>query len=637
MTASWQPVTTRSTLNPHYLDPVTGKPSRDAAPATVARFGRTVRRVLQHGVRQLRIEYRNVYCQVDDPGEVDGPNPVRVRASIEHPAGVWRRVSGSTAWSASTAYAAGDQVLHNGTRWVAEAATTAGQAPGAAPWVAVRVFPVSWSGQDAARSVEVAPGAAAVSEPVDLGSVGLLAGETVAVNMLAISGSTGGRIISGADSIPGDFVLDYTTEPTAGSADDLVDQPVTTQTSMPVGTPLPLPTVVEGLSRNPNTVLALGDSLFQGLYDTDLDGDTGGFVPRALRATQHYRMSVSGQRADSLSLPTQVTTWRDELLDRYNIVITDLGGNDAVRADGTTNVASNVAMVKGRMTALWRYLARRCPHVWATTITPWTASTDGWATVANQSLANNITGGTNGLDGVWGQLRTWFRDGAPIAVFGRTVRAGDHEHPLAGIIDVGHTVIDPASGWRWKAGLTTDGMHPTAAGHQAMAAALVPYLPALARGGRPEDLPAGSFGGEWRSGSGVVQSVRNATVPVTCLTSTVEEPRGCTYANGVFTALAEGEWTFDWALQWTGGDTSIRWGFIAPPSHSTSPGKCGAPQGNSGALETLSGSASVYLAAGQQISLWMTSRRTDADSSLWGSGGSTYLRASWQGRRRSQT
>ncbi|WP_190824703.1 GDSL-type esterase/lipase family protein [Saccharopolyspora pogona] len=493
LAGSWQPVTTRSTLNPHYLDPVTGAPSRDAIPQTPARFGRTLRRVLQHGIQQVRLEWRNVYCQVDDPGEVDGPNPVWIRASIEYPAGAWRQVNGSTTWSATTAYAVGDQVLHDGVRYVAGAATTAGQSPAAGgPWRPVRLFPVTWTGTTDTATVQ--PGQTVMSDPIDLSDVRLLAGERLAVGLLAFTGGVG-SIVSGADAIAGDFVCDFPTAPWPGAADDLVVQPVTDQTSMPVGTPLPMPTVVEGLSPNPNTVMALGDSLFQGLYDSDIDGDTGGFIPRALRATQHYRMSVSGQRADSLSLPTQVTTWRDELLARYNVVITDLGGNDAVRSDGTTDISSNTAMVQARMTALWRYLAQRCPNVWATTITPWTASTDGWSTLAGQSRANQIMGGTNGLDGVWGRLRTWFRDGCPIQVFGRTVRAGEGEHPLAGIVDVGYAITDPASGWKWKAGLTTDGMHPTAAGHQLMATALTPYLPALARGGRIEDLPAGSFGG----------------------------------------------------------------------------------------------------------------------------------------------
>lgn len=636
-TGSWQPVTTRSTLNPHYLDPITGKPSRNAIPQTAARFGRTLRRVLQHGVGQLRLEWRNVYCQVDDPGEVDGPNTVYIRAAVEYPAGAWRQVNGSTAWSSTTAYAVGDQVLHDGARYVASAATTAGQSPPAGgPWRPVRLFPVTWPVYS--QSVTVQPGQTVISDPVDLGDERLLAGERLAVCLLASTGSSTASIVSGADSIAGDFVVDYPAGPWQGTPDDLVVQPVTDQTSMPVGTPLPMPTVVEGLSRNPNTVMALGDSLFQGLYDADLDGDTGGFVPRALRATQHYRMSVSGQRADSLSLPGQVTAWRDELLGRYNVILTDLGGNDAVRSDGTTSIDSNTAMVQARMTALWRYLAQRCPSVWATTITPWTASTDGWATLAGQSRANNIMGGTNGLDGVWGRLRTWFRDDAPITVFGRTVRAGEGEHPLAGIVDVGHAVTDPASGWKWRPGLSTDGMHPNSMGHRLLAAALVPYLPALARGGRIEDLPAGSFGGAWQSGDGVVQTLRNTTVPVTCLSSIVDEPRGCTFVpeTGVFTALAAGEWTFDWSLQWCGGDTSIRWGFLAAPDYIAHPVKRHAAKGIGGSLEVFSGSATVPLAAGQQLVLW-TSTRNTADSSLWGTGGSTSLRASWRGRRRDQT
>lgn len=641
--AAWHPVASRASINPHYTDPSGLGPSRNAIPRVDHRFGRSLSRVIAHGVREIRLEWRAVYTQVADPGEVNGPNAVTIRAAVEYPAGRWRKVNGTTAWSSSTAYAAGDQITHAGQRFVAINATSAGQTPTTdpyGPWRQVQVLPVSWPGQDANRRVTVAPGGTVTSVPIRVGSagIGLMAGHQIAVCLLASVANAGGAVIAGADALTDDFVLDYPTTP--DPAVDLVDAPVTTESSLAVGTPMPIPTLIAGRSEDPSTVAVLGDSLFHGLYDTAIDNDIGGFISRAFRARQHYHVSVSGARTDFYTQPAQVSRWRCELVDRYPVVLTDLGGNDAVVGDGTTNIASNLAMVQQRQTALWRGLAQRSSRVWATTMTPWTASSDGWATTTGQTRANNVMGGTNGLDGVWGRLRDWMIDGAPITVYGRTVRAGDGEHPLAGIVDIAYAVIDPATGWKWKAGLSPDGMHPNATGHQLLATALRPYLPALTHMGGMSRIPSGTFEGHWsvpfaaQAGGGESKAITASAdskvalpnVLVDTLSRTVVDGVGCTMNAGIFEPIVGGEWRFEFATQWMGGSSSIRAMYLCEVASNTF--------GNLGSQglvsDAMSSGTVVRLKPRQRMALYVSNWTRGTTVRLWNDG-MTHIRATWLG------
>jgi hypothetical protein len=109
--------------------------------------------------------------------------------------------------------------------------------------------------------------------------------------------------------------------------------------------------------------------------------------------------------------------------------------------------------------------------VYQTTITPRTTSTDGWATVANQTVVAGC-----------GQPRTdlnaWLRAGAPVNGSGTPVAigtAGAVPCPyLTGIYDAAATVEDATDPTKWKAAtvLTGDGVHPNATGHALMAAAI---------------------------------------------------------------------------------------------------------------------------------------------------------------------
>lgn len=125
--------------------------------------------------------------------------------------------------------------------------------------------------------------------------------------------------------------------------------------------------------------------------------------------------------------------------------------------------------------------------VFATTITPYTTSTDSWATAGNQTV----------FDGPQELVRQayndWLRDGAPYntttllgAATGSSgagiIRAGQSGHPLAyegcgampdctypGYIDVADALETARNSGKWKAGHTGDGLHPNQTGYTAMA------------------------------------------------------------------------------------------------------------------------------------------------------------------------
>jgi hypothetical protein len=138
--------------------------------------------------------------------------------------------------------------------------------------------------------------------------------------------------------------------------------------------------------------------------------------------------------------------------------------------------ARTLAQLQADNISLWTYLNGQGLTVRQTTCTPYTTSTDSFATTANQT-AVMVNGETNRLN--W---NAWLRDGAPIldgaaALTGSsaagTLRAGDTGHPLDGIVDTAATV--ETSG-KWDAGTTGDGLHPNPTGHGLMAAPVTAWL-----------------------------------------------------------------------------------------------------------------------------------------------------------------
>lgn len=474
---------------------------------------RKLLRVYAGGADVLRVEWANIWTSnTPDSGdptasrEIPGPQPVTARMSIEYPAGTPRIVNGSAAWDSATAYSAGDQVNHNGDSWVAETSST-GTTPAdsSAAWRRVRRYPVHWADQDDADgTVTFAPGDYKISTDIPLAEK-TIPGDKIAVLGAFDTGSDTGRLpyagMAGAAN-HGPFV-DWVADapgglPAAGSA--LPDTGVTDQTNANT-TPaddgnvqnwmrIPYATAVTGNIPEQRCVALFGDSLVQGAGGDVLDGEPGGIFVRALPGSPRWRIAQGGNRADCYHPGN--APWQMSCVARCSATVTDMSINDIQAGNGAETVRTS-------MVRLWRELRRQGTPVWATLLSPISESSDGWATLANQTRWT--AGGADAFPGddasyltsVYGQIAMWVSNqGAEIGLDGSNVQAGQNLHPLAGVLDVKALMADAESSWKWAPGYTTDGAHPVAVAAQVQAAYLVPQMTPVLVGERrlTQDMPA---------------------------------------------------------------------------------------------------------------------------------------------------
>lgn len=452
---------------------------------TFARTGRTIHKIIGTA-SAVKLEYQNWYTQPNTPGEVNTPNSVSYRASIEYPAGRWRQISGSTTWDAATAYAALDQVVYSGSSYVALKGTTAGTAPTAAlgtEWQQVTRYAVNFAGQDANRRVTLASGAGALSLPILLP---VLEGQSMAVTT-TVSTSLATNVFA-ADYVgiyTGEFALDYPSANPAVGTVDLVDKNVTTETTLAAGTRAPMPSAVLGLpvsSETVRSVALVGDSLNMGYLDAVLDFHQKGYLARGLEYedVRYRRIPQGGDRLQFWSASNAAK--RIALAQTATSVVVSLGSNDVANS-------RTLAQLQADGMAAWTALGAKGAKVYQCTITPKTTSTDGWATKANQTPVF-------AAGGVRDTFNDWLRAGASYVVNGVTVTAGTLGHPLTGVIDASPAVEDTTDIHYWKSpSWTTDGGHPTAQGYDALALKVRPFAGQLVTGQRDNHAALHAVGG----------------------------------------------------------------------------------------------------------------------------------------------
>lgn len=215
------------------------------------------------------------------------------------------------------------------------------------------------------------------------------------------------------------------------------------------------------------SVAALGDSI--GESGNDYGGHIRAFIARALDAAQRPFTNYAkwGQAAAHMySAGTKTAAWDAQVGTTLD------GSTHVICAYGRNDMTATLTDIKATFIGLWGLAAADGRKVWQTTVTPSSTSTDVWATVASQTVTGNNPTRV--------AFNDWIRDGAPMiggvgAVTGTTdpaaIRAGATGHSLKGFIEVTDTVESARNSGLWKAGtLTDDGVHPTAAGHIAMAA-----------------------------------------------------------------------------------------------------------------------------------------------------------------------
>lgn len=218
------------------------------------------------------------------------------------------------------------------------------------------------------------------------------------------------------------------------------------------------PAVITG-RRNGPAVLLIGDSIsysggtiYTSFTERGLEGKYG--VINAAASSDTAARAVEGSsRTYSFFANKDATT-----------VVCEYGVNDV-------SYGYSLAVIQANLLALWNRHAGYGQRVIQTTITPYSTSTDNWATVTNQTTKDAAEESRRV------QLNTWIRAGAPIvngvAVAPGTagaIVAGSTAHPLYGYWEITDKVESARNTGLWKPGLTGDGLHPNGAGSVAAAA-----------------------------------------------------------------------------------------------------------------------------------------------------------------------
>jgi hypothetical protein len=450
------------------------------------RFGtRKLLRVISSGADTLQVEWANIATSNTPQAgnatcELAGPNSVTSRMAVEYPAGNPRLVSGSTAWSSATAYALLDQVVSGGSKWVAiQAGTNQLPAAGSAFWRLVNTYVVNWEDQtDTAGTVTFAPGDYKRSQPIPLLET-TRQGDCIAVLGEFDTGSTTNRVpyagAAGASNTAPfvDWVILNTTAlPAATAGTALTETGITNQTNGNTTTSgstvasawmqIPYATAVTGNIPNKRCVALFGDSLMQGTGGDVRDGEPCGIFPRSVDGSSWWRIAQGGNRAGCY-VPGNAP-WQMSVVARCTATITNLCMNDI-------NANLTFAQVQANMITLWKMLDAAGPPVRAGYPTPISASSDAWATTANQSrftnggainTTQNPTDDASYLTSVYGLISMWLsQDGATLALpDGTTVKTGERQHPLEGLVDWRGLIADPQTSWKWNPGYTSDGAHP---------------------------------------------------------------------------------------------------------------------------------------------------------------------------------
>lgn len=238
------------------------------------------------------------------------------------------------------------------------------------------------------------------------------------------------------------------------------------------------PAAILGTAPDPtaSTFGLVGDSIASGTGDSSSYSEmaasgvvAGGFIARAMARSFAYVSVTQGSESAQQWL---MRHRRAALLNTCKHWIVQYGHNDMAAGRTATQIRADLMTIA-------RQGKTRGAKIWLTTQTPASTSTDGWATLVNQT--------TSVVNQEKQALNAWLRDGCPIdsgtlapvntGTSSGVLRAGVAGHPVSGVLDTGAAVESSAASGMWVVGTTSDGTHPNAAGHALMAAALSPILP----------------------------------------------------------------------------------------------------------------------------------------------------------------
>jgi peptidoglycan hydrolase-like protein with peptidoglycan-binding domain len=218
----------------------------------------------------------------------------------------------------------------------------------------------------------------------------------------------------------------------------VADQTMGGTVASTTGSSIYMPAAIIGTTTEPS-VFIVGDSRTYGNDDQsdDASGDAGEEA-RAIGPNFAYvNAGASGLRTDYL-----IDFMEADAPSDANMYKLASYASDIVNETGIVDVilGSTTAQIEGNLQTLWNSFPPGIP-VYQTTMPPWTTSTDGWTTLANQTPNSD--------------------DAARIATNDLIRTTPSH---LAGYFEVANVVESSRDSGLWKVlGYTTDGVHETTA------------------------------------------------------------------------------------------------------------------------------------------------------------------------------
>lgn len=357
---------------------------------------------IAHLLRNSHTEIRLVYVNQVRAGTGPQPDPITVSASLEEPR------SGATVSSVPT-----------------------------------QIYPVTFNNGSA--SVTIATGAFAVSDPVQIsGKAGQVLYERTLVTVAAGKKFPTGSYAGNGPQLDGGSQEGVLVNGTAAA---LFATPGTD--SIPAGS-APAYSAAVVIGRLPvgaslaRSVGILGTSIAHG--DGELFPDWGYGIRMAERDGLPYvDVGVPGSLAVDFTGPA--ATQRMALLSGVQTVLEEFGRNDV------TNGSYPATQIEANKVAIWKRLAQYGIKITICTITPRTNTTDGWKTLAGQSLADPAN-----IEAIRVSVNDWIRDGAPldpslvpVAVgTGGALRVGQAGHPVSNWFDAADAVESSRNSGKWK-------------------------------------------------------------------------------------------------------------------------------------------------------------------------------------------
>lgn len=300
------------------------------------------------------------------------------------------------------------------------------------------LFPIRFQGQ---RSVTIKPGAMVWSDPVSL----RIAKGTLFYSRTYVSVTSGQKWPLGMTEWHG--LGDYNNRAVAQSTSVGADMTDTGTFSTNTDEAMYGPVAIWGATTSsPSPIIGIvSDSIGVGYLDY---GTNDGWIVRALNGKYRFQhVGMSSGKIDDWSTPAK-NYRRSPLLSPCTDIIVALG---------TNNIGGSLATNQPLMQTVFADFARTGRRVWVPTVPPYTTSTDSFVTTANQTVTANEANRV--------AMNNWIRT-KPANVYG--------------VIEVADVLETSRNSGIWKADgtagnkLTTDGIHPNAAGSALAATAFNP-------------------------------------------------------------------------------------------------------------------------------------------------------------------